>query len=206
VQQHKIAMLGTGLIGDFYSNALHAQRSRDRVRVVYWDTNGFAMWSKRLESGRYSASHPAPTAEGMTTIGAAELALVLEGIVCQALLPKADGKGRVCSLEIMVPTPANISGCSWVMRRSASNAPGVRRVISAMGSPPASSALASGTALFGSSILMTGMMRQRRSASVIMDCCTFISSSFSSQDKGRASTLSMHLGSRLIADLADRTD
>jgi len=31
---------------------------------------------------------------------------VLEGIVCQALLPRADGKGRVCSLEIMVPTPA----------------------------------------------------------------------------------------------------
>src|SRR3954453_17160092 len=28
-------MLGTGLIGDFYSMALHAQRSRDRVRIVY---------------------------------------------------------------------------------------------------------------------------------------------------------------------------
>src|SRR5256714_136199 len=35
-----------------------------------------------------------------------QLSLVLEGIVCQALLPKSDGKGRVCSLEIMVPTPA----------------------------------------------------------------------------------------------------
>src|SRR5438876_2719434 len=35
-----------------------------------------------------------------------QLALVLEGIVCQALLPRADGKGRVCSLEILVPTPA----------------------------------------------------------------------------------------------------
>src|SRR3954454_458795 len=34
-----------------------------------------------------------------------QLSLVLEGIVCQALLPRADGKGRVCSLEIMVPTP-----------------------------------------------------------------------------------------------------
>jgi len=32
-----------------------------------------------------------------------QLSLVLEGIVCQALLPRADGKGRVCSLEIMVP-------------------------------------------------------------------------------------------------------
>jgi twitching motility protein PilT len=35
-----------------------------------------------------------------------QLSLVLEGIVCQTLLPKADGTGRVVSLEIMVPTPA----------------------------------------------------------------------------------------------------
>ncbi len=35
-----------------------------------------------------------------------QLSLVLEGIVCQALLPRADGKGRVASLEILVPTPA----------------------------------------------------------------------------------------------------
>ena len=33
-----------------------------------------------------------------------QLSLVLEGIVCQALLPKISG-GRVASLEIMVPTP-----------------------------------------------------------------------------------------------------
>jgi len=35
-----------------------------------------------------------------------QLSLVLEGIVCQALLPKADGQGRVASLEILIPTPA----------------------------------------------------------------------------------------------------
>jgi twitching motility protein PilT len=35
-----------------------------------------------------------------------QLSLVLEGIICQALLPRADGTGRVVSLEIMVPTPA----------------------------------------------------------------------------------------------------
>jgi twitching motility protein PilT len=34
-----------------------------------------------------------------------QLSLVLEGIVCQALLPKVGG-GRVVSLEIMIPTPA----------------------------------------------------------------------------------------------------
>ncbi len=35
-----------------------------------------------------------------------QLSLVLEGIVCQALLPRADGRGRVASLEILVPSPA----------------------------------------------------------------------------------------------------
>jgi twitching motility protein PilT len=35
-----------------------------------------------------------------------QLSLVLEGIICQTLLPRADGTGRVVSLEIMVPTPA----------------------------------------------------------------------------------------------------
>ncbi len=35
-----------------------------------------------------------------------QLSLVLEGIVCQALLARADGKGRVVAMEIMVPTPA----------------------------------------------------------------------------------------------------
>ena len=35
-----------------------------------------------------------------------QLSLVLEGIVCQALLPKAAGGGRVVAQEILVPTPA----------------------------------------------------------------------------------------------------
>src|SRR5438477_6853429 len=33
-----------------------------------------------------------------------QLSLVLEGVVCQALLPRADGKGRVVSLEILMLT------------------------------------------------------------------------------------------------------
>ena len=35
MQQHHVTMLGTGLIGDFYTMTLHGQRGRDRVRVVY---------------------------------------------------------------------------------------------------------------------------------------------------------------------------
>src|SRR5512147_1961809 len=35
-----------------------------------------------------------------------QLSLVLEGIICQALLPRANQPGRVIALEILVPTPA----------------------------------------------------------------------------------------------------
>lgn len=35
MEGRKISMLGTGLIGDFYTMTLHGQRSRDRVELVY---------------------------------------------------------------------------------------------------------------------------------------------------------------------------
>jgi len=35
-----------------------------------------------------------------------QLSFVLEGVLCQTLIPKASGKGRVMALEIMIPTPA----------------------------------------------------------------------------------------------------
>jgi twitching motility protein PilT len=36
----------------------------------------------------------------------AQLSIVLEGILCQSLLPRADGKGRVMAAEILIPNPA----------------------------------------------------------------------------------------------------
>jgi predicted dehydrogenase len=35
MKSHTVTMLGTGLIGEFYTNTLHGQRGRDRVGVVY---------------------------------------------------------------------------------------------------------------------------------------------------------------------------
>jgi twitching motility protein PilT len=36
----------------------------------------------------------------------AQLSLVLEGVICQALIPKASGKGRALALEVMIPNAA----------------------------------------------------------------------------------------------------
>jgi transposase len=55
-------------------------RRCDRVRVVYWDRHGFAMWSKRLERGRYCPTFSADGSLTASFIEAAELALILEGI------------------------------------------------------------------------------------------------------------------------------
>jgi transposase len=52
----------------------------DRVRIVYWDRNGYAMWSKRLENGRYHPTFSSDGSLGSVSVEAAELALIIEGI------------------------------------------------------------------------------------------------------------------------------
>ena len=49
----------------------------DRVKILYWDRDGYALWYKRLEAGTFrfpTAAHPC------VEWTPAELALVLEGI------------------------------------------------------------------------------------------------------------------------------
>jgi len=55
-------------------------KRRDRVRIVYWDRNGFAMWTKRLERGRYRPGMSADGNLAVHLLEAAELSLILEGI------------------------------------------------------------------------------------------------------------------------------
>jgi transposase len=50
----------------------------DRVRVLYWDRDGYVLTMKRLEHGRYKL--PWQSDQGHVVVEAAELLLVLEGI------------------------------------------------------------------------------------------------------------------------------
>jgi transposase len=57
--------------------AEHVIRRSDRLKVLYWDRDGWAIWYKRLEVGTFQF----PFAEtGRKEIAAWELSLLLEGI------------------------------------------------------------------------------------------------------------------------------
>ena len=53
-------------------------RRADRVRVLYWDRDGYVLIMKRLEKGTYRL--PWSAESGRVVIEAAELLMVLEGI------------------------------------------------------------------------------------------------------------------------------
>jgi predicted dehydrogenase len=57
MKYHNVAMLGTGLIGDFYTMTLHGRRNRDRVGIVYSrsEKRGKA-FSERWEIPGYTTS------------------------------------------------------------------------------------------------------------------------------------------------------
>lgn len=55
-------------------------RRRDMVKALHWDRDGFVLWAKRLERGRF-----APAPDGPSEIGRDELVLLLEGVRAQVL-------------------------------------------------------------------------------------------------------------------------
>jgi len=58
-------------------------RRRDRVRILYWDRDGFALWSKRLEAGTYAVPFTDGAAERRREITVQELGALLSGIDLQ---------------------------------------------------------------------------------------------------------------------------
>ena len=80
------ALVQTALGQDALSGDLFVFRSRrgDRIKLLYWDEDGYALWYKRLEEGSFVL----PVADGKrAAVGThglvlrpAELAMLLDGI------------------------------------------------------------------------------------------------------------------------------
>jgi transposase len=63
-----------------------ANRRRDRIKILYWDRDGFAVWAKRLEEGTYAmpfGDSGVIGGEKRHEITAVELGALLSGIDLQ---------------------------------------------------------------------------------------------------------------------------
>ena len=66
------------LSGDLF---VFSNRRQTLLKLLYWDTDGYAIWYKRLERGTFRI--PPPTVEGRIELTTAKLAMILEGIDIQ---------------------------------------------------------------------------------------------------------------------------
>ena len=64
--------LGTGAL------FLFTNKQRDKMKVLYWDNTGFALWYKRLEKARFK--WPTQEKHAVFTLTSAELDSLLSGL------------------------------------------------------------------------------------------------------------------------------
>ena len=63
---------------------LFISRSKDRLKILYWEADGFCVWYKRLEEGTFRVPMGAGGGSSVE-LKASELAMLLEGIDLRSL-------------------------------------------------------------------------------------------------------------------------
>jgi transposase len=64
---------------------LFVGRGKDRLKILYWDKDGFALWYKRLEEGAFKLPSLKSAGGASVELKATELAMLLEGIDLRSL-------------------------------------------------------------------------------------------------------------------------
>jgi len=75
----------SGMVEEHFTESLFSgslfiflNRRRDRVKILYWDGGGLALWYKRLERGTFRM--PSGRENTSVELSSAELSMLLEGI------------------------------------------------------------------------------------------------------------------------------
>lgn len=104
-----LSMLAEHLIRcDPYAGHLlvFCNRRSDRLKILYWDRDGWAIWYKRLEAGTFQF----PFAEsGRKEIAAWELGVLLEGID----LNKGKRRKRYCLPPAAISSEVSVDPLAW---------------------------------------------------------------------------------------------
>ena len=68
---------------DLFSNSLFVfcNRERDKLKILYWDHNGFWLYYRRLEKGRFR--WPAHTSEQTRSVSRRQLQWLLDGLALE---------------------------------------------------------------------------------------------------------------------------
>jgi hypothetical protein len=79
------ALVREHLQGDPQSGAWFVFRGKqgNRLKILYWDRDGYALWQKRLEQGTFEFPKVIGTASGVS-ISATDLSLILGGVALTA--------------------------------------------------------------------------------------------------------------------------
>ena len=82
--------------GKLLSGALFVfvNKRRNMVKMLYWDEDGFAIWSKRLERGTFRV-----LTEGDERLTRRQLSLLLEGVEPLKVSPRYDVKTKGLTLK-----------------------------------------------------------------------------------------------------------
>ena len=74
------AMVAENVELDLFSHALFVfcNRQRDKLKILFWDHNGFWLYYRRLERGRFQ--WPEPSASSTLAITGRELGWLLDGL------------------------------------------------------------------------------------------------------------------------------
>jgi transposase len=59
---------------------LFLNKRRDRIKILYWDQDGLALWYKRLEAGTFEQLRAAADEGTTRELDATQLALLLSGV------------------------------------------------------------------------------------------------------------------------------